>query len=295
MHNVLLAIPNISEGSDQRIIGAVRDAYVTAGATVLDETSDADHGRSVHTLAGSQRELASAITAGWSVAAEMIDLTSTTGVHPHVGVLDVAPFVYLDQVDRGAACAAGLSAAGQLGRAGASVFLYGLLAEGRTRAELRAGGVAGLQERVESGVQSVDFGPAGLSMRSGAVLVAARPPLIAFNLRLSSDAGLADAREAAALLREGGAEGLAGVRALAFELKEQGFVQLSFNLEDPERTGLGQLIAAVRARHKVESGELIGLAPKRYIDEIPDDLAMPDFDPDRKSVEGSLRFHGITT
>jgi hypothetical protein len=81
----------------------------------------------------------------------------------------------------------------------------------------------------------------------------------------------------------------------AFELKEQGFVQLSFNLEDPERTGLGQLIAAVRARHKVESGELIGLAPKRYIDEIPDDLAMPDFDPDRKSVEGSLRFHGITT
>jgi glutamate formiminotransferase len=295
VHNVLLAIPNISEGSDQRIIGAVRDAYVNAGATVLDQTSDADHGRSVHTLAGSQQELASAIAAGWKVAVEMINLTSTTGVHPHVGALDVAPFVFLDEAQRGAACAAALTTAGQLGRSGASVLLYGLLAGGRTRAELRAGGVAGLQGRIESGVQIVDFGPAQLAMRSGAVLVSARPPLIAFNLRLSAEASLADARDTAALLREGGADGLAGLRVLAFELRDQGFLQLSFNLEDPDRTGLGQLVAAVRDRHEVESGELIGLAPRRYIDEIPDDLPMPNFDPDRKSVEGSLRFHGISS
>ena len=289
----LLCIPNISEGSTPDVVASVRAAYESSGAVVLDETSDADHGRSVHTLTGSQSQLSQAIVSGWKAAAEGIDLRDNRGVHPNVGVLDVAPFVYLDESERGAACSAALTAAGQLGLEGCPVFMYGLLAGGRTRAELRIGGCLGLASRVESGDLNTDFGPNEIDPRSGAVLVSARPPLIAFNLRLAPGESLDQAKLTAAAIREGGRFGLVGVKALAFELKEQGFVQLSFNLESPDEVGIGELVAVVRERHGVESGELIGLTLRRYIDSIPDDLEMPGFDPDRKSVEGSLRFNGI--
>ncbi len=295
MSEVLLAIPNISEGSDLNLVDAVAEAYRAEGAIVLDQTSDSDHGRSVHTLAGSQAVLSSAIVAGWRVAASGIDLGEGSGVHPHVGALDVAPFVYLADSQRGAAAAAALSAAGGLGRAGASVFLYGLLAGGRSRAELRSGGISGLRSRVASGLVSPDFGPAVPSAEVGAVLVAARPPLVAFNLRLGYSATLEEARHTASLMRDGGERGLPGVKALAFELKDQGFVQLSFNLERPDEAGIDAVTQFASSRHEVIAGELIGLAPERYIAAIPRDLEMPDFDPTMKSVEGCLRFHGITT
>ena len=48
--------------------------------------------------------------------------------------------MYLDDADRGAACAEALVLADALGREGLPVYLYGALAGGRTRAELRRGG-----------------------------------------------------------------------------------------------------------------------------------------------------------
>src|SRR5581483_6326521 len=94
------------------------------------------------------------------------------------------------------------------------VFLYGALAGGRTRAELRRGGVAGLLARMHAGELRPDFGPALTHASAGAALLAARAPLVAFNLELAPPAGVREARAIAGLIREGGAEGLPGVRAL---------------------------------------------------------------------------------
>ena len=146
-----------------------------------------------------------------------------------------------------------------------------------------------------SGLMNPDFGPGVPSVETGAVLVAARPPLVAFNLRLGESGTLEEARRTASLMREGGEMGLPGVKALAFELRDQGFVQLSFNLERPDEAGIDKVTRFVSSRHDVTAGELIGLAPARYIEAIPRDLEMPNFDPTMKSVEGCLRFHGITT
>ncbi len=55
-----------------------------------------------------------------------------------------------------------------------------------------------------------DFGPGAPHPTAGAVLVAARPPLVAFNVELAPPATLADARRIAALIREGGEDGLPG-------------------------------------------------------------------------------------
>jgi len=266
----LLAIPNVSEGRDAAVIEAIGAAFASTGARLLDVHSDADHHRSVYTLAGEIGELAPALVAGALQARARIDLRSERGSHPHVGALDVVPVVYLDAARRGAACAEALVAGEELGRAGFAVFLYGVLADGRTRAQLRRGGVSALAQRVAAGELVPDFGPLQVDPRCGAVLVAARPPLVAFNVELAPPATIDDARAVAAAIRMGGAQGLPGVRAIGLQLAaREGIAQVSTNVEDHLAVPLAAIVAAV-ARHAPVAGcELVGLAPAAAFDGFP--------------------------
>jgi glutamate formiminotransferase/glutamate formiminotransferase/formiminotetrahydrofolate cyclodeaminase len=280
----LLAVPNVSEGRDPEAIAAIGAAYAAGGARLLDVHSDPDHHRSVHTLAGAPGVLAGALVAGAREALARIDLRRTAGppgLHPHVGALDVAPVVFLDDARRGAACAEALVAAHELGELGLPVFLYGLLGGGRTRAELRRGGLAGLVDRGTA----PDFGPAEPHPSAGAVLVAARPPLVAFNAELAPPATLQDARRIAALLREGGEEGLPGLRAIGLQLAARGGVaQVSMNVEDHRALPLAALVAAIGRHARVARCELVGLAPAAAFDGFPDDLPVLG----RRTVEEAL-------
>ena len=90
--------------------------------------SDPDHHRSVFTLAGAPGELAQAVLNGARAAVQRIDLRRHEGIHPRVGAIDVAPIVYREDADRGAACAEALVLADRLGaELGLPVFLYGEL------------------------------------------------------------------------------------------------------------------------------------------------------------------------
>jgi glutamate formiminotransferase/glutamate formiminotransferase/formiminotetrahydrofolate cyclodeaminase len=283
--DTLLAIPNVSEGRDERAIAAIGQAFSWAGVRLLDVHSDPDHHRTVYTLAGATGDLVAGLVAGASACRARIDLRTARGSHPHVGVLDVAPLVFLDDVRRGAACAAALVAGEELGRAGLPVFLYGLLAGGRTRALLRRGGIAGLAERTACGELSPDFGPPVIDPRTGAVLVAARAPLVAFNVELTAPATLADAQTIAALMREGGREGLPGVRAIGLELPSRnGIAQVSVNVEDHRAVTLAGIVAAI-ARHATPAAcELVGLAPAAAFVGFPDDLPIRN----RRTLEDAL-------
>src|SRR5437588_12641135 len=96
----LMAVPNFSEGRDAGTLRAIGDALASAGAVrLLDVHSDADHHRSVFTLAGAQGDLADALLTGARAACERIDLAAQVadpapGQHPHVGAVDVVPVVY---------------------------------------------------------------------------------------------------------------------------------------------------------------------------------------------------------
>ena len=239
-------------------------------------------------LAGEPGRLAPAVAAGAREAAERISLERNVGVHPHVGATDVAPVVFSSPAERGAACAEALLLGDLLGRAGLPVFLYGALAGGRARAELRAGGRAGLAARVAAGELLPDFGGPGLHPTAGATLVAARPPLVAFNVVLGDEATLADARRIAAEIREGGPAGLPGLRALGLPLARQGRVQVSTNVEDHRATSLAEVVAAVRARAPVSHAELVGLAPEAAWAGFPADVPVPAFDPGRHLLERRL-------
>jgi glutamate formiminotransferase/glutamate formiminotransferase/formiminotetrahydrofolate cyclodeaminase len=259
---------------------------------VLDVHSDPDHGRSVFWLAAEQGELARALLAGAREAIARIDLRRHTGSHPHVGAIDVAPVVYLDESERGAACAEALTAAALLADE-LPVFLYGDLAtrpEQRERADIRTGGPARLAERVASGELAPDYGPAQLDPQTGAVLVTARPPLIAFNVDLASD-DVELARRIAAELRESGG-GPPGVRAIGLHLPHRGRAQVSFNVHDHRAAPLRELVAAVAERTPVAEAELVGLAPAAAVDGLADAVALRGFDPDRHVIENALRSLG---
>src|SRR4051812_31807031 len=92
---ILVAVPNVSEGRDRSAIDAIGAAF--APARLLGTHSDPDHGRSVFTIAAPQGQLHRALVNGAREALERIDLTQHSGDHPHVGAIDVAPVVYLDE------------------------------------------------------------------------------------------------------------------------------------------------------------------------------------------------------
>jgi glutamate formiminotransferase len=322
----LLAVPNVSEGRDAAIVAAIGRAFVGSapgfsedapapaqgaprieqndGAPVrlLDVHSDGDHHRSVFTLAGSAGALTDALLAGAAEAVRDIDVLARAGgaeaqggQHPHVGAVDVAPIVYLDPSARGLACAQALVLAERIGEELAvPVLLYGELTEdgdgrGRTRAELRRGGVLGLAERMAATPHALrpDFGPARMHPRAGATLVAARPPLVAFNVQLAPPATLADARRIARLVREGGAHGLPGLRAIGVQLGGD-VAQVSMNVERPFELALASVVEAVRAHAQVASAELVGLAPTAAFEGFPQDVPIEGFDPARQLIENAL-------
>jgi glutamate formiminotransferase len=260
----LLAVPNVSEGRDAAVLDAIGAAFEAGGARLLDRHADPDHHRAVFTLAGEPGALAAAVLAGAREAIAHIDLRRHAGVHPRVGAVDVAPIVFVRDEDRGAACAEAVVLADAIGHElQVPVFLYGLLAGGRTRAELRRGGVQEVPP---------DYGPARPHPTAGATLVAARPPLVAFNVELAPPATVGDARRIAARIREGGAEGLPGVRAIGLELPHSRAVQVSTNVEGPATPA--DVVAAVRRHAPVAAAELVGLAPRQALAGFPGDVPL---------------------
>jgi glutamate formiminotransferase len=288
----LLAVPNVTEGCDTERIARIERAF-TRDATLLDRHTDADHDRTVLTLAGDPGGLGRSLVSGTEEAVETIDMGGYTGVHPAIGAVDVCPVVWLDPAERDLARTEAVAVATQIGALGVPVFLYGELARGPERAErayFRNGGLPELWLRMEAGELKPDFGPERPHRRAGATLVTARPPLAAFNVELDSG-DIEIARAVAAELREAGG-GPAGVRAMGV-LLTSGRAQVSTNVHDPLSVPLAEVVARVRAlaaplgAAPVEA-ELVGLIPAAALAGYPDDVPIRGFDPAEHVIERRL-------
>ncbi len=260
----LEAVPNFSEGRDRLTIVAIGDALAEY-ARVLDVHSDPDHNRSVYTIVGNEQELGAALLGAIETARELIDLRRQEGAHPRIGAADIVPIVPLRTEDAERARAVALELARRLGdELTLPVFLYGELAPGLGPAFFRRGGPSELQRRMDAGELAPDFGPPRLDERAGGVLVAARPPLIAFNVNLAGD-DLEAARDVARSVRERDG-GFPGVRALGLRLPRAGHVQVSLNIEDWQASPLHEVVAAVDREAstrglRITGSELVGLLP----------------------------------
>lgn len=282
---LLEAVPNFSEGVDDETIAALARAFEQAGAYLADVHRDVDHHRSVFTVFGDAATLRSACRAAVAVAIERIDLSLHEGVHPRVGACDVLPIVPMaDHHPNGGtmddACTLAREIAADIGELFAvPTLLYGAAAEGGSgrssevtfAGALRRGGLGALQARLQSQTLVAHAGPTDIHPTAGAVLVGARPVLVAFNVVLDSD-DLDFARAVATDIRERDG-GLPGVRALGLSLASRGLVQVSMNVErwtDVDPRDVLDAIAA-RADHyggRVCEAELVGLAPAPTVDRL---------------------------
>ncbi|MEI9969202.1 MAG: hypothetical protein WDM87_11465 [Terracidiphilus sp.] len=90
---IVECVPNFSEGADAGRVEAIVAAMRVDGVHLLDWSMDADHNRSVVTIAGEPAAVVEAAVRSAGKAVELIDLRGQEGVHPRIGAADVIPFV----------------------------------------------------------------------------------------------------------------------------------------------------------------------------------------------------------
>ncbi|MGA3011551.1 MAG: glutamate formimidoyltransferase [Terracidiphilus sp.] len=265
---VVECVPNFSEGTDARRVEAIVAAMRVDGVHLLDWSMDADHNRSLVTLAGEPAAMVEAAVRGVGKAVELINLTRQEGVHPRIGAADVIPFVPIAGIKL-EQCALLARQAGQeiWRRFGVPVFFYGAAAARPDRAnveDVRRGQFEGLREAVaKDSSRRPDIGGPNLHPTAGACAVGARKLLVAYNIYFDS-ADVAMVRAIAKGIRADSG-GLKGVKALG--VLAHGRAQLAMDITDLEVTPLSQVYRAVSAlalRHKAVpvEGEVIGLLPE---------------------------------
>jgi glutamate formiminotransferase / 5-formyltetrahydrofolate cyclo-ligase len=256
---VLECVVNVSEGDDPVLVASFGEA---AGRLLLDTHADADHNRSVLSLAGTPDRLHEATATVTRRAVASLDLAQHAGVHPRLGVVDVVPFVDLydpwapwSAASKAARARYAAWAADELALPG---FLYG---PERTLPEIR---------RTAWRTLPPDVGPDRPHPTAGAVCVGVRGVLVAYNLFVGAPVGVAE--DVAREIRR------PGVRALAFVTA--GGIQVSCNLTAPAQLGpadVYDLVAAAVERRggRVIGAELVGLLPAALLDRIPEDRWSP--------------------
>ena len=289
MRRLVECVPNFSEGRDrakvERVVAAMREV---PGLLVLADESDADHNRSVVTIAGEPDVVVEAVIRAVGKAAELIDLTQQTGVHPRIGATDVVPFIPLEGVTL-QDCVALAQLAGReiWKRYQIPVYLYEAAAQRPDRVNLeniRRGQFEGLRQEIETNAERApDIGDRVIHPTAGATVVGARKFLVAYNILLNT-ADVEVAKNVAKAVRFSSG-GLRYVKAMGVFLDARNLAQVSMNLTDFEQTPVHRVFEMVQREAErygtsVLSSELIGLIPRRAID---------------MTAEYFLRFENFTT
>ena len=294
--SILECVPNFSEGSDPEIVRSIVCAMEVEGVSLLDYSLDLDHNRSVVTIAGAPAAVMEAAVRAAGKAAELIDLTQQTGVHPRIGAADVIPFVPVAGITLGEAAMLARQAGLQIWRRyGVPVYFYGAAAARPDRVQLedlRRGQFEGLREAVlRDSSRRPDVGGPPLHETAGASVVGARSFLIAYNIYLVESAEMSHARAIARDLRASSG-GMMGVKAIG--VLANGRAQVSMNITDFRMTAVRAVHAKVEELARthgtqIAEGELIGLIPEDAYDPKAAWIQqLRDFDEGQKVLERRL-------
>jgi glutamate formiminotransferase / formiminotetrahydrofolate cyclodeaminase len=272
---IVECVPNFSEGRRTEVVARlVAEIERTVGAVVLDTHSDADHNRSVITFVAEPEAAVAAAVRAATLAVELIDLREHAGAHPRVGALDVLPFVPVRGVNLADCVQLAHEAGKRIARAlDVPVYFYEAAALRPDRVNLEDVRRKGFEQlRAEIGVNSErapDVGAAHVHESAGAIIVGARPFLVAYNVNLNTQ-DVSIARRIARVVR-GRDGGLRYLKALGFALPERGLTQVSMNLVRFEQTALHHAFEAVsreaaRWGVNVVGSEIVGLIPQAALD-----------------------------
>jgi glutamate formiminotransferase/formiminotetrahydrofolate cyclodeaminase len=304
-------VPNFSEGRRREIVDAIRAAIAAVPSVhMLDVSSDASHNRSVITFVASVEHAADAAFAGIAKARDLIDLTVHTGEHPRLGATDVVPFIPLEGATMDDCIALARRLGDRVGRElEIPVYLYERAATRPDRenlADIRRGEFEGLRSEIGANpARDPDFGPRQIHPTAGAVVIGARPFLVAYNVYLGPASNLAVAKDVAKAVR-GSSGGLRYVKGLGLEVDGQ--AQVSMNLVDIEKTPLYRAFDMVKMEAEARGvsptwSEIVGLVPERALFEAAArHVQLREFSPDvvlerkvRSAVSGGVSLSGFVS
>ena len=272
---ILMCVPNVSEGRDQekveRLAGLLREQ---PGVKLIDFSSDADHNRSVFSYLGDSASVLAATKLFAERVFELVDMTTHKGSHPRHGALDTVPFIPVGDTTTEEAVAIARDFGRFVGEKGIPVYYYEDAATRPERVSLvdvRRGEYEALEEKLKDPAWVPDEGPAVFVPKVGAVQVAARFPLVAFNVNLRTDDLQIATRIAHAVRHVDG--GYRFVRAIGLELSGTGMVQVSMNLTDYTRTPIPRVLETIRAEAArygvlIAGAELVGPVPLGALEEV---------------------------
>jgi len=292
---VVECVPNFSEGRDVRRVEAIVAAMRLDGVHLLDWSMDADHNRSVITIAGSPGAVVEAAVCAVGKAIDLIDLTRQQGQHPRIGAADVIPFVPVAGIKLEQCALLARQAGLEIWRRfGVPVFFYEAAAARPDRANLedvRNGQFEGLRELVQKDPsRRPDLGGPDLHPTAGACAVGARKFLVSYNIYFNSN-DIAMVRSIAREVRAASG-GLKGVKALG--VLAQGRAQLALNITDFAATPVSQVhrkVSLLAARHKtaITETEVVGLIPEAACERESEWMRqLSGFDPQTRILERRL-------
>ena len=290
-------VPNISEGRDSNKIHEIaRIVESVEGVKLLDIDPGKATNRTVITFVGEPEPVIEAAFRLIKKASALIDMRKHSGEHPRFGATDVCPLVPIS----GISLEETTKYAHKLGhRVGQELSIPGYFYEAaantderKNLANCRSGEYEGLQKKLIDATWKPDFGPAEFNdsvAKSGAIAIAARDFLIAYNINLNTtstrraNAIAFDIREAGRIKREGNpitgkkvvdANGepvripgkLKAVKGIGWYIEEYGIAQISYNLTNisitPMHIAFDESCKAAIARGlRVTGSELVGLVP----------------------------------
>lgn len=241
---------------------------------MLNRHLDSDHNRSVITFVARPEQVLDAAVRAVATAAELIDLRKHTGQHPRIGATDVLPFIPVSGVTMDQCIALAHDAGRRIWEElRIPVYFYERAALRPDRARLenvRGQGFEQLRAEIaQDRDRAPDVGDPKLHESAGAIAVGARPFLIAFNVNLrTKDVAIARSIARAVRERDGG---LPFVKALGFELRSRGLVQVSMNLIDYEQTSIARAFSSVHREAdglgvEIAGTEIVGLLPRAALD-----------------------------
>jgi len=271
MDKLLECVPNFSEGRNPEIIQKIAYAIQRIeGVNLLHIDSGYSVNRTVMTFTGQPQAVIDAAYEAIKMASESIDMSAQKGTHPRIGATDVCPLIPLKGLTLEDANGYALILSERVGNnLRIPVYLYEYSSKYDYRkklADIRRGGYEHFGQKMNLSEWKPDFGSDTFNPKTGATIIGVRKILIAFNINLNTtDQKIAS--KIAAQIREGGENGLPGLRAMGWYIPEFNAAQVSLNITDYTQCPVHLVFEkckkiAQQFGAEVTGSELIGMIPK---------------------------------
>jgi glutamate formiminotransferase len=187
----MACVPNVSEARREDVITMISEQVsAVRGVKLLDVTSDQEHNRTVFTFIGRQTPVKNAAIALLQAAIEHIDIKKHQGSYPRMGIVDVIPFVPLQDTPMEKAIVLANETAQEISEHfNIPVYMYDYAAKKEERRSLqfiRKGEFEGFQKKIERPEWKPDYGPQAVHPTAGVTTVGARYPLVALNMLIDT-------------------------------------------------------------------------------------------------------------